>query len=168
MRNTCSSTDNARFCQVLATDDDSSSECVSEMAAELAAVKADMQRQVDELHSQLHYWQNTTINILKDHIFSSNTGGLAIGIYSFNFDTQVHIYVPFSKIGATSITGADLIESGIVNNITQSSKHIHNTTWLHFTVTSIQYIHVHTYTKKLSPVSLYALSNYRHRNQRIH
>ena len=33
---------------------------------ELAAVKADMQGRVDTLQSQLNYWQNVTINILKD------------------------------------------------------------------------------------------------------
>ena len=37
---------------------------------ELAAVKAE----VDQLHSQLHYWQNATVNILKDHCSSINTG----------------------------------------------------------------------------------------------
>ena len=30
---------------------------------ELAAVKTE----VDQLHSQLQYWQNVTVNILKDH-----------------------------------------------------------------------------------------------------
>ena len=37
-------------------------------------MKADMQRQMDELHTQLHYWQNITIAILRDqhHV---NTGG---------------------------------------------------------------------------------------------
>ena len=48
------------------------SDCVSEQ--ELAAVKTDMQRQVDELHSQLHYWQNTTIKILKEHYFPPDPG----------------------------------------------------------------------------------------------
>ena len=48
------------------TGDDS--ECVSQ--EELAAVKAE----VDQLHSQLHYWQNVTVNILKDHYSSLNTG----------------------------------------------------------------------------------------------
>ena len=55
--------------------DDSTSECEceQEMAAvkqELAAVKAE----VNQLHSQLHYWQNVTVNILKDHYSSLNTG----------------------------------------------------------------------------------------------
>ena len=36
------------------------------LAQELAAVKAEMERRVDQLHSQLHYWQNVTVNILKD------------------------------------------------------------------------------------------------------
>ena len=49
-------------------DEEASSECVREeemveVKQELAAVKAE----VDQLHSQLHYWQNVTVNILKDH-----------------------------------------------------------------------------------------------------
>ena len=52
-----------------------SSECVREeemveVKQELAAVKAEMERRVDQLHSQLHYWQNVTVNILKDHYSS--------------------------------------------------------------------------------------------------
>ena len=54
------------------TNDDSTTECVSE--EELAAVKTEMERKVDQLHSQLHYWQNVTVNILKDHYSSLNTG----------------------------------------------------------------------------------------------
>ena len=41
-----------------------------EVKQELAAVKAEMERRVDQLHSQLHYWQNVTVNILKDHCSS--------------------------------------------------------------------------------------------------
>ena len=52
------------------TADDS--ECVSQ--EELAAVKTEMERKVDQLHSQLHYWQNVTVNILKDHYYSLDTG----------------------------------------------------------------------------------------------
>ena len=33
-----------------------------------------MEKKVDQLHSQLHYWQNVTVNILKDHYASLNTG----------------------------------------------------------------------------------------------
>ena len=56
-------------------DDVGSSECVREeemveVKQELAAVKAEMERRVDQLHSQLHYWQNVTVNILKDHYSS--------------------------------------------------------------------------------------------------
>ena len=39
---------------------------------ELAVVKAE----VVQLHSQLHYWQNVTVNILKDHYATLNTGKL--------------------------------------------------------------------------------------------
>ena len=76
---------------VATTVDDSTStecpaECVNEqemgpvkqeLAAvkqELAAVKVEMERRVDQLHSQLQFWQNVTVNILKDHFASFNTG----------------------------------------------------------------------------------------------
>ena len=58
--------------RVATTADANSTECVSQQ--ELAAVKAEMERRVDQLNSQLHYWQNTTVNILKDHCSSINTG----------------------------------------------------------------------------------------------
>ena len=45
----------------ITTDEEASSECVSQQ--ELAAVKAE----VDQLHSQLHYWQNVTVNILSTY-----------------------------------------------------------------------------------------------------
>ena len=54
------------------TTADGSTECVSQ--EELAAVKAEMERRVDQLDSQLHYWQNVTVNILKDHCSAINTG----------------------------------------------------------------------------------------------
>ena len=46
---------------------------------ELAAVKAelaDTRGRVDTLQSQLNYWQNVTINILKDLYFSPNSGNI--------------------------------------------------------------------------------------------
>ena len=52
-------------------------ECVSQQ--EVAAVKAelaDMRGRVDTLQSQLNYWQNVTINILKDLYFSPNSGNI--------------------------------------------------------------------------------------------
>ena len=59
--------------------DSSENECVSqqeiaEVKAELAAVKADMQGQMDTLQRQVNYGQNVTINILMDLYFSSNSG----------------------------------------------------------------------------------------------
>ena len=42
--------------------------------AELEAMKGDMQGRVDTLQSQLNYWLNVTINILKDLYFSPNSG----------------------------------------------------------------------------------------------
>ena len=53
-------------------DADGESPCASH--EELAAVKADMQRQIDELHTQLHYWQNITITILRDQHHISKGG----------------------------------------------------------------------------------------------
>ena len=53
---------------------------IAEMRQELATVRAQMasmtsetERRVDELHSQLHYWLNVTVNILKDHYSSFQT-----------------------------------------------------------------------------------------------
>ena len=48
------------------------SQCASQQ--DLAAVKADMQREMDQIHTQLQYWQNMVITILRDqhHI---NPGG---------------------------------------------------------------------------------------------
>ena len=37
-------------------------------------MKADMQREICELHTQLNYWQNKTITILRDQ-HHKNTGG---------------------------------------------------------------------------------------------
>ena len=59
------------------TDQEASSECVSQQ--ELAAVKAE----VDQLHSQLHYWQNVTVNILKDHYSSIDTRGKDVSANRF-------------------------------------------------------------------------------------
>ena len=55
-----------------ADSDDSTTECVSQQ--ELAAVKAEMERKVDQLHSQFDYWQDVTYNILKDQCSSINSG----------------------------------------------------------------------------------------------
>ena len=52
--------------------DDSTTECVSQ--EELADVKTEIERKVDQLHSQLHYWQNMTVTAVKDHCSSINTG----------------------------------------------------------------------------------------------
>ena len=45
-----------------------STQCVSQ--EELAAVKTEMERKVDQLHSQLHYWQNATVSVLNEHCSS--------------------------------------------------------------------------------------------------
>ena len=52
---------------------------------ELASVKAEMERRVDQLHSQLHYRQNVTVGILKDHCSSTNTGNSTLP-FSHNYD----------------------------------------------------------------------------------
>ena len=56
---------------VLGANDES--QCASR--EELATMKADMQRQIDELHTQLHYWQNITVAILREqhHIHTGGT-----------------------------------------------------------------------------------------------
>ena len=42
---------------------------------ELAAVKAETENRVDQLHSQLNYWESVTAdNIFQDHCSSLNTG----------------------------------------------------------------------------------------------
>ncbi|CAI8045728.1 hypothetical protein GBAR_LOCUS25294 [Geodia barretti] len=56
---------------VVGTGDANSTECVSQQ--ELAAVKAVMERKVDQLHSQLHYWQSVNVdNIYRNYCSSSN------------------------------------------------------------------------------------------------
>ena len=56
---------------VTTTADANSTECVSHQ--ELAAVR----KRVDQLHSQIHYWQSINIhNIVQDHCSSQNTGRL--------------------------------------------------------------------------------------------
>ena len=63
----------------IAADDspaDCATECVSQQ--ELAAVKAE----VNQLHSQLHYWQNVTVNILKDQCSSFSNGTYSFGLNS--------------------------------------------------------------------------------------
>ena len=51
---------------------DGSTECVSQ--EELAAVKAEMERRVDQLDSQLHYWQSVTVDSIFQNHCSSSTG----------------------------------------------------------------------------------------------
>ena len=66
-------------------DEGTPGECVSQeeltalrtaMAIEMSAVRSEMERRVDQIHSQLHYWQNVTVNILKDHYSSLDTRGM--------------------------------------------------------------------------------------------
>ena len=63
------------------TEDYGSSECVREeelaqVKQELAAVRTEMKRRVNQLHSQFHYWLNVTVNILKDHYSSLDTSSM--------------------------------------------------------------------------------------------
>ena len=61
---------------VATTADANSTECVSQQ--ELAAVKAEMEKKVDQLHSQLHYWQSVNVdNIFRNHCSSSYDSGIA-------------------------------------------------------------------------------------------
>ena len=78
-------------------DDDGSSECVSEeemaevkqdlaaVRSELGAVRREMERRVDQLHSQLHYWQNVTVNILKVHYSSLDTSNMWQLVHALSF-----------------------------------------------------------------------------------
>ena len=50
-------------------------ECQQEVAA-VKAELADTRGRVDTLQSQLNYWQNVTINILKELYFSPNSGNI--------------------------------------------------------------------------------------------
>ena len=76
--------------------DDGTSQCVSEdemaeVRQELAAVRSEME--VDQLHSQLHYWQNATVKFLKDHYSSLDTSRYAhIIIYSNNYALAIHAH----------------------------------------------------------------------------
>ena len=72
-------------CICTTADEGASGECVSQeeltavktaMAVEMSAVRSEMERRVDQLHSQLHYWQNVTVNILKDHYSSLDTSSM--------------------------------------------------------------------------------------------
>ena len=76
-------TEGERLVHGIETDDVSrvsitADECVSqeELAAVRSELTAEMERRVDQLHSQLHYWQNVTINILKDHYSSLDTSSM--------------------------------------------------------------------------------------------
>ena len=58
-------------------DEGASNECVSQ--EELAAVKSELatvRTEMGQLHSQLHYWQNVTVNILKDHYSCLDTSSM--------------------------------------------------------------------------------------------
>ena len=60
-------------------------ETQSQSRQELAAVKAEMQSQVDQLHSRLHYWQNTTVttlDIFTEHCPATNSGKIYMPIPS--------------------------------------------------------------------------------------
>ena len=98
---------------------------------ELAAVKTEMERKVDQLHSQLHYWQNVTVNILNEHCSSIKTG-----IYSFFYapkdwytqcavnGTSMLASQHLIKGPGSSMETGDTVLTSTVFNITQNSKHI--------------------------------------------
>ena len=88
---------------------------------ELAAVKAEMERRVDQLHSQLHYWQNVTVNILKDHYATLNPGKehKTLQTNSTGFlGSDIQSLGPASD--CVKVEAADL--ESVVLNFTQSSK----------------------------------------------
>ena len=74
----CQIHENYGECVYSGTDGSSECMCEEETAAvkqELAAMKAEMENRVDQLHLQLHYWQKVTVNILKDHYTSLDIRG---------------------------------------------------------------------------------------------
>ena len=104
--------------EVLTADtDDSTTECVSRQ--ELAAVKAEMESKVDQLHSKVHYWQNVTVNTLKDHC-SPLTSGTNV-----QFTVSLtHCHFSFqgpAREGGSDAVGETLLVSAVFN-ITHCSK----------------------------------------------
>ena len=87
---------------------------------ELAAVKTEMEKRVDQLHSQLHYWQNLTVNILNEHC-SVVKQGIFITCWHSSTRTQ---YPNISKGPASSMETGDTVLMSTVFNITQNSEHI--------------------------------------------
>ena len=66
---------------------DNSTECVSQQ--ELAAVR----KQVDQLHSQIYYWQSINIrNIVQDHCSSQNTTG-RLGTQSVQAELMIGVAI---------------------------------------------------------------------------
>ena len=109
-----------------AGDSTSECECEQEMATvrqELAAVKAEMEGKVDQLQSQLQFWQNVTLNILKDHCSPLSTGK-----HRTTSAKSVYIIITYAKIFkglasqcSTAEVKADTLECTLFN-ITESSK----------------------------------------------
>ena len=74
---------------------------------------------VDQLHSQVHYWQNVTVNILKDHCSPLTSGT------NMQFTvSQTHCYFSFQGPaweGGSDAVGETLLVSAVFN-ITHCSK----------------------------------------------
>ena len=87
---------------------------------ELAAVKTEMERKVDQLHSQLHYWQNVTVKVLNEHCSSINKG---IFIFCWHSITPTQ-YPNISKGPGSSLETGDTVLTSTIFNITQNGKHI--------------------------------------------
>ena len=49
---------------------------MASVRSEMSAVRSEMERRVDQLHSQLYYWQNVTVSIFKHHCSSLDTSSM--------------------------------------------------------------------------------------------
>ena len=87
--------------------------------AELSAVKAEMEGRIDQLHSQLHYWQNVTTNTLNEHC-----SPLTTGIITLHHPGSLLFCVCVPSGPASSVETGETILVSTVFNITQNSKSI--------------------------------------------
>ena len=88
-------------------------------------MKTEMERKMDQLNLQLHYWQNVTVNILNGHCSLLSTGIIIIktGIYMLLHHSNITTtWYPNISKGPTS--SLDTVLMSTVFNITHNSKYI--------------------------------------------
>ena len=95
---------------------------------QLAAVKTEMEKKVDQLHSQLHYWQNVTVNVLNEHCSSIKTGIIFYALKDWYTQCAVNatpmLVSQHLKYPGSSMETGDTVLMSTVFNITQNSEHI--------------------------------------------